>query len=354
MVNQSKINLARLSSTGVSNRLIAAGDLLEVTIASGQNDEKLVPILIRVSDDGTADLPAIGMVQIAGFEPYEASHRIVTASIDRGIYRKPSITLEVKSKAVNHITILGEVDNPGVHEIPRNASDLVRALGAAGGLTEDASTSIEIIRHAPTTLANNSKTNDSHSDRLKHHGDDDAHTMEVKQAAYAGLSDNTVNLIDGSSSLSNIAESSPLSERIDLADRSDAILRDNRLADRDIVMVHKREKRLIYVEGLVKKPGQFELPSEQDVHLLDSIALAGGINSVVADKVYVIRRIEGKSQPLVIRASLRMAKRDGNENLRLAEGDTVSVEQTPATVVVDTFTKLFRVAFGVSGNFAGF
>jgi hypothetical protein len=59
-------------------------------------------------------------------------------------------------------------------------------------------------------------------------------------------------------------------------------------------------------------------------------------------------------EPTVIRASLFDAKRDGRENLRLAPGDLVSVEATPATLVLDTATNFFRVAVGVSGNIMTF
>jgi polysaccharide export outer membrane protein len=348
IANESKVVMAHLSSAGISNSQIAVSDLLQVTIASGRDDEKLVPILTRVSDDGMVELPAIGQVLVAGIEPYEASHNIETACIERGIYRKPAVTLEVKSKAVNHVTVLGEVDEPGVHEIPRNACDLASVLGAAGGLTDDASLKIEVIRHTNDHIA------DVLDQDIKSTTDQDFSNSQgmMKQAAYMGLENRSSPNITSSGKTQG--ELASTGEQIDLTDSSSVVLGSNSLGDRDIVMVHKRNDRLIYVAGLVHKPGQFKLPTDQDIHLLDAIALAGGISSMVADKVYVIRRIEGKSQPLVIQASLKNAKRDGNENLRLTAGDTINIEQTPTTVVVDTFTKLFRVAFGVSSNFSAF
>ena len=102
--------------------------------------------------------------------------------------------------------------------------------------------------------------------------------------------------------------------------------------------------------GLVSHPGQFEMPVNQDVHLLDAIAMAGGPSSPVADKVLLIRRSDQRSQPVVVAASLRKAKKHGPENVRLAPGDTISIEQTPATVVVDAFNKLFRVTVGLAGR----
>lgn len=336
IANHSHLNLAGLSSPGYSNSLLAPGDLLEVIIASGHNDEKLVPTLARVSSDGAVELSSIGSVQVAGLEPFEASQNIATASIERGIYLKPNVTVSVQSKAVNQITVLGEVDSPGVHEIPRNACDLISALGAAGGLTENASTTVEIIRHTPTILASNDTGLPSN---------DAGH---VQQATYANL-DNAANT-NAAYATKDGSKHSMQSQRIDLAAVSPHKQADYRLKDRDVVMVHPHEKRLIHVAGLVKKPGQFELPSKQDVHLLDAIALAGGLDSVVADKVYIIRRIEGKLKPLVIQASLNKAKYNGRENIRIAAGDTINVERTPATVAVDTFSNLFRISMGITGR----
>ena len=328
IAGHSKINLGRLTSSGTSNALISPGDLLEVIIASGRDEEKQKPTLARVSNDGVVELPAIGIVYVAGLEPFEASQNIATASIERGIYLKPSVTVSIQSKAVNQITVLGEVDNPGVHELPRNACDLISALGAAGGLSEEASTTIEIIRHRPTILASRDEPNG------------------VKPAAYASLGQGGP---PASPQLAQYQSQPPIqSQTIDLAMLSPHVHSDYHLEDRDVVVVHPNEKRLFHVAGLVKKPGQFELPNDQDVHLLDAVAMAGGLDSVVADKVYVIRRVEGQAQPLVIEASLQEAKHNGLENLRLAAGDTVNVEQTPSTVFVDTLTKLFRISMGVT------
>jgi polysaccharide export outer membrane protein len=137
--------------------------------------------------------------------------------------------------------------------------------------------------------------------------------------------------------------------RVDLAS-SQAALADFRLGDRDMVMVKPRDKEMLSITGLVNKPGQYELPANQEVRLLDAIALGGGLSSTVADRVLVIRHVAGQPEPIPIQASLRIAKRDGRENLVLGPGDVVSVEQTPATAVVDAFMKLFRMSVGLAGR----
>ena len=98
--------------------------------------------------------------------------------------------------------------------------------------------------------------------------------------------------------------------------------------------------------GKVKKQGQFEIAAQQDMRFLDAIAMAGGKQTVLADKAYIVRQANNQSEPVLIRVSIRDAKANPDANLRLAPGDVVSVEETPLTVGVETFTKLIRLSVG--------
>ncbi len=146
----------------------------------------------------------------------------------------------------------------------------------------------------------------------------------------------------------------PQTMRIDLAQLPEKNVPSYSLGDRDVVMVLPQEKQIIHVTGLVHQPNQFELPRNQDVTVLDAIAMAGGTSSPAADKVFVIRQLPSMTKPTVIQVSIANAKRDGNENLRLASGDLVSVERTMSTVMVDTVMTVFRVGFSVGGSLVAF
>jgi polysaccharide export outer membrane protein len=63
--------------------------------------------------------------------------------------------------------------------------------------------------------------------------------------------------------------------------------------------------------------------------------------------VLVIRQVEGRTEPVLIKVKIAEAKREGPSNLRLAPGDVVSVEQTPSTVLYDVIRK-FNVGLGAS------
>ena len=151
----SVVDLTKFSSPGVSDALIGPRDLLKVTVASGRTDEKPSPVMVRVGNDGAVKIPLIGSVPVAGKEAYDASQSIVDAAVAGGIYVHPYVTVEIESKAVRSVTVLGAVSKPGVHELPYENCSLVTALAAAGGLTEDAGTEVQIIRQPTLGLLAN-------------------------------------------------------------------------------------------------------------------------------------------------------------------------------------------------------
>ncbi len=98
----------------------------------------------------------------------------------------------------------------------------------------------------------------------------------------------------------------------------------------------------------MNKPDIYDFPVGKDVRLLDAIAMAGGESSLVADKVIVIRRRPEEAEPAVVKVSLSDAKLNGSDaNMLLEPGDTVSVEQTPQTVMLET---LRMIGFNATGR----
>jgi polysaccharide export outer membrane protein len=324
------INLARMGGAGIGTSQIGAGDLIEITIVSGSGDERVTPLPARVAGDGTVLVPLIGAVPIGGLEPVAAEQQIAYAAIERGIYRQPYVTLKVIEPAVNRVTVLGAVAKPGVVELPRGSCDLASALAAAGGLSKDAGTQVEILHHnAPQFLAGSQP------------GSTGSEADEIRLAAH----------IDASTAhMPSLQLSPPQMSRIDLAQAGPTTRENRRLEDRDVVMVLPEEKRIVHVTGLVRKPDQFAVPQNTDLRVLDAIAMAGGTTSPVADKVYVIRQSPEMPEPAVIKVSIADAKRNGKENLRLASGDLVSVESTVSTLMLESVSKFFRMAIGVNGS----
>jgi polysaccharide export outer membrane protein len=321
-----RVQLSGFSSASRPSKEINVDDRVKVRMVTGLGGEEPIEQEVRVARDGSIDTLHVGRVVIAGLEPAAAAEQITSAAVARGIFVRPQISVELSDPATNQITVLGAVGEPGVKELPRSGCDVLSAIAAAGGLTDEAGAVIELQRSGSGQLANAEQPD----------GDGG-----IKQVVFNAPGDAQ-------------AASSSAAEVIDLAHPEEISPTRMRLSDRDVIIVRPKQKRLVHVTGLVKTPNQFELMDEHDVRVLDALAMAGGSSSVIADKVLVVRQTPTQPEPLVIEVSISRAKRDGAENLILQSGDLVSVESTPATAALDTFSTLFRITMGVGGNLTVF
>ncbi|HID78740.1 MAG TPA: hypothetical protein EYP56_22445 [Planctomycetaceae bacterium] len=323
--NAQTVDLSRFAGPPADSERIERGDVLEVSIAAGLDAAAITRFPVRVGEDGNGIIPELGPVPLAGLKLMGAEQVIAAACVHRGLFRQPQVTVTMKERGTNRITVLGAVEEPGVYELPRGSSYLMSALVAAGGLAEDAGTVVEIRRPlgsaspGGTTLASFAQGTTG----PRHAGRETTSLMPEEQVRVA---------------------------RVDLA--SEILLgpQGKYLEDGSVVRVERRHPEPIQVIGLVKKPGQYELPVNHEVRVLGAIAMAGGLTQQVADKVYVIRNPAGEpNATAVIEVSLRKAKRNLAENIRLAPGDTVSVEHTPLTVLMEVINV---IRFGIGGSFA--
>lgn len=325
--NAQTVDLTRLAAPANSSEFIDSGDVVEITISAGLSKDDTYTFPVRINNDGTAILHEIGSVQLAGLELESAEAAIAAAAVKRGLYRSPQITITMKRQRANRITVVGAVKAQGTYFIPRGQSNLLAALVAAGGLTADAGTDVEIRNPGLRTPSN--QMNDPIA----------ANTPQGVQAAGHSTG-------PGSAS-SPVSYSSPTSTRINLASFVESGVSELTIDDGSIVMVEKLDPKAVHVLGVVKKAGRYDFPIGEEFRVLDAISLAGGVSSPVANKVFVIRRVDGYAEPVVVEVSIREAKRNGEVDLLLSPGDVVSVEQTPATVILDAVRML---NFGVGAS----
>jgi polysaccharide export outer membrane protein len=120
---------------------LGAGDLIEVNVYN-------VPELtskVRISLAGDIYLPLIDYVHVEGLTQEEAQKLIEKRLEDGGFVRSPHVTIFVDEGSSSAITILGEVQKPGMYP---DVSDhkLYEVVSEAGGFTQSASRKIAIIR----------------------------------------------------------------------------------------------------------------------------------------------------------------------------------------------------------------
>ncbi len=321
--NAQTVDLTKLASATIPQDIISVGDVITVDISVGSKKDEDRSALVRVRDNGEIDLAHVGNVPVLGLSMQEAEQSIRTVAMARDVYVNPKVVVVMTRPKVNRITVMGAVNKPGSIELRPGNSDLLQAITLAGGLAKEAGTVVE-VRHPGFIPGSNPK------DRMP--------------AIANGTSDGVISA--GAQSLA-VTPVGARTLKVDLVAIGSEGVGIPTLSDGTVIWVDKRDPLPLTVDGLVRSPGQFEFPVGKNLTVLDAIALAHGINSPVADKIYVIRKRPGIEQPALIQVSYSKTKRDGKENILLQPGDVVSVEQTPSTIIISV---LQTATFGLSGR----
>jgi protein involved in polysaccharide export with SLBB domain len=136
--------LAALTS-GASGQTLAGGrasgtisrmDTVEIRVFR----EEELTTMGQLSPDGTISMPLIGAVKMAGLTTDQAAAAI-TAKLKDGYLVNPQVSVTIEARVRRSITVLGQVQNSGVFELPANRQlTVVEAIGMAGGATRIANT----------------------------------------------------------------------------------------------------------------------------------------------------------------------------------------------------------------------
>jgi polysaccharide export outer membrane protein len=206
---------------------IGPGDELEVTVFGASDLSQHV----RVASDGNISIPLLGSIHVAGATSAEAEGMIAEQLQQKGILNHPQVSVFVKEYTNSEISVVGEVNKPGVYSSlgPHRLFDI---LQTAGGLTEKAANTVTI----------------------SHREGGDAATVTVSQNDPATMARSNVELLPG-----------------------------------DTVIVPKAG--IVYVLGEVNRPGGYISSSTVGVTVLQVMAAAGGPTQLAsAGKTKMLRR----------------------------------------------------------------
>ena len=108
---------------------------------------------VRVSLDGSADLPLIGTVHLAGLTLSQAQDLIARRLVDAGMYRDPQVSVQVLESPNQTATVTGELHGivPIVGE--RRLLDVLSAVGGGAGLSSASTTVVVGGGGLPTTAS---------------------------------------------------------------------------------------------------------------------------------------------------------------------------------------------------------
>jgi polysaccharide biosynthesis/export protein len=194
--------------------VIGDGDLLEVGIF-GVPDFKSD---VRVSSNGNVSLPIVGDVWVAGLTIEQAEKRIEQKLVEAKLFNDPHVSVFEKEYATQGVSILGEVQRPGMYPL-LGSHNLFDAISVAGGTTPKAGSYV-----------------------LLTHRNDPQHPQRIPLTTGTGESgDNNVKVEPG-----------------------------------DTILVSKAG--IVYVVGDVHQPGGFVMENGKSITVLEAIALAQGTN----------------------------------------------------------------------------
>ena len=131
----------RAASAPSPSLRISSGDLLEISVYG-------VPELkqkTRVDEHGLVYMPLIGYVNLGGVTVGEAQALLEKKLTEGGYLKNPNVTVLVAEYATQGASVLGEVTKPGIYPVlgERRLFDLI---SAAGGLTPRAGRLITVTR----------------------------------------------------------------------------------------------------------------------------------------------------------------------------------------------------------------
>ncbi|MBB6143680.1 polysaccharide export outer membrane protein [Silvibacterium bohemicum] len=232
-------------ATAPSDYVLGGGDQVVIHV---QDMDEIPASSLRIDPDGGLDLPLIGRVQATGLT-LQQFKAVLTAKLSKYI-NSPQVAVNLTENQSRTVSVIGEVNSPGIHPLPRPRT-LIEVISLAGGVKPDAGSKVVLTRELRRGSLPLPETHVDASGRYT----------------------------TASLSLDNILSAKHPAENI-------------LIEPGDIVSIPKGE--IVYVVGNVHRPGGFPLTSHESITLLQAVSLAEGLAPNAATKdAKILRPIPG-------------------------------------------------------------
>jgi len=124
------------------NLMIGKGDLIVISVEGAPDFTNKE---VRVNPNGDISLPMVGLVPVAGLTVEQAQDRIAKKLEQGGYFNAPQVAIFEKEYATQGISVLGEVQKPGIYPL-LGPHSILDAISAAGGTTPKAGNSALLTR----------------------------------------------------------------------------------------------------------------------------------------------------------------------------------------------------------------
>ncbi|MFT4114296.1 polysaccharide biosynthesis/export family protein [Silvibacterium sp.] len=237
-----------------------------------------------VGPDGRITLQSVGAIDVNNKTRLGAGEAIRTA-LTPYYTDVLQVTVAIDKYGSNHVTVLGNVKNPG--QISFDDTPTLMGAISKAGLSASATSkdgipdNCTVYYHAPS-------------------GEDVKVDVDLRQ------------LIETGSPLINM-----------------------RLHRNDIVFVPVQKQRVISVLGSVRNPGPVQLTPDLSLHL--ALSEAGGLTEDAGKNIYIISGMTGKKTLISFKD---MMKPNGDKEIALHEGDTIYIPRSGFSKVGSVMQKL--------------
>lgn len=255
---------------------IGANDLLDISVYNAPDLNRTA----RVSATGSVSLPLIGDIQAAGSTAKELEARIESL-LRQNYMTNPQVGVSVKEIQSHPVSVFGAVGRPGVYQIPETVS-LIQVLSLAQGLADDAGDKVIIMRRGGIA-------EEEAADAAEAHRADSDHSPTSSA------------IPEPASSARNSSQSVQINLKELLSSANPAY--NVEVHPEDVVKVPPAG--IVYVVGEVHKPGGFLMRTNENISVLQALALAEGTTSTSSEKGARIIRTDAGGEKEEIRIDLK-------------------------------------------------
>ena len=335
---------------------ISPSDVIDITVLGEPDLSKQVV----VPPDGKITYPLIGEIDVIGLTTQELANKLTERF--KEFIKEPNVAVSIIKFSFNKFYVLGEVAKPGEYDLVPGIG-LREAIALAGGLTPQADTSSLIL------LNKEGKKEIINFDEILKGGEDiklkPGDTVILPTAVVSVIGEvrlpGQVTLFKGAKLMEVIAKCGGFTENADISNIS--ITRTGKtiyvdlsnpkslnsdeltLQPGDVIYVPRGNIKVV-VMGEVGKPGIYTI-SQVNSHLLDVLALAGGLRSTADERAITITRQKDEGNERITIDLRRASQGELSQNIELKNNDIVFV---PAKKQIDwsKYLPIFSILYYIS------
>jgi len=289
---------------------IGPDDLLNISVFEAPELNSAV----RVSSGGQISLQLLGSIHAAGLTPRELE-TVLQALLGRTYMKDPHVSVFVQELQSQSVSVVGAVKMPGVFQI-RGTKTVIEVLSLAQGLADDAGDTVLIQHGAEYSAPDSSNVSDPRQPKIA-----------------LGSPRMTLARNDGSQPI--ISQNSGEAEEINLKNLLDSPDSDLNVPVRPGDIIKIPRAGIVYVVGEVQKPGGFVLQNNENVSLLQALALAmGPTHTSAVNRTRIIRTDPATGKRTEIPIDLGKIFSGKSPDLALQPKDIVFVPNNAAKAVL--------------------